>query len=51
MAMGPNTIEAVLVERAGKSQRHEMTVTVPAGERCEIRVNPDDVVEVIPATR
>jgi hypothetical protein len=51
MASGPYTIEAVLVERAGTSRRHEMNVTVPAGERREIRVNPDDGVEVIPATK
>jgi hypothetical protein len=46
---GPFTIQAVTVERDGKSRRHDLKVPVAAGEKKEIRVNEDDTIEVAPA--
>jgi hypothetical protein len=45
---GPYVIEAVTVERDGKTHRQELNVTVPGGEARQITINTDDTVEVGP---
>jgi hypothetical protein len=48
MIPGPYSIDAVTVERAGKTRRHELKITIPGGETREVRVNEDDTVVVAP---
>lgn len=45
---GPYVIEAVTVERDGKTHRQELNVTVSGGEARQITINADDSVEVGP---
>jgi hypothetical protein len=44
---GPFTIDTVNVERGGKTHRQEFNVTILGGQTREVRVNPDDTVELV----
>ncbi len=45
----PFTVESLTVDRAGKSHRHELKLTLTGGETREIVINADDSVEIVPA--
>jgi hypothetical protein len=45
--LGPLTVDSVIVDRAGKVNRQELKLDVPAGETREFRVQADDTVEVV----
>jgi hypothetical protein len=47
LTSGPFTVEAITVERGGKSRRQALNVTVPGGQTREVRVNADDGVELV----
>jgi hypothetical protein len=44
----PLELDAVTVERGGKTHRQELNVTIPAGQAREIKINEDNSVEVAP---
>jgi hypothetical protein len=46
-ASGPFTIATVTVERGGQSHKQELNITIPAGQTREIRIKPDDTVEIV----
>jgi hypothetical protein len=46
-AEAPLELDAVTVERGGKTQRQDLKVTIPAGQSREIRINADDSAEIV----
>jgi hypothetical protein len=46
-AEAPLTLEAVTIERGGKTHTQEVKITISAGQSREIKVNADDSVEIV----
>jgi hypothetical protein len=46
-AEAPLELDAITVERDGKTHKQELTVAISAGQSREIRINADDSIEVV----